>query len=636
MKFHAAIGRTLVIATPLLLAMAVAPSADIVWQGKLVPAWPPEAFPERVIAGRAAATSSAFGGFYPHPQGTLYGVALLVDFSDDPAPVTKQDIDNWLNKEGFSGGGCSGSVRDYYLEISNGKVDFRNEVFGWYRAKKTKAYYDSATDYSRADELLAEVLAAFDGEVDFSRYDNDKDGYTEAVSIVYAGGAKTWAQGLWAHSGWTDEKRDNTRLPRYQMTDMPGKYSLYVMTHECGHMIFGWPDLYYYGDYSVMGNYSSDLKPIGVDDYLRADQGWIPTTVVQPTDTGIVRTASNERGFVRINPRKPEEGIFWSYIRNTDRNALLAGSGLLAIHYDQSIDGNASADQLSIRVIQADGKSTLQQAQWPDPGSDANDFFQSKTSRIFSDGRYEAARWYDSYTSGVFLSDAGTIADTFSFRLGQPLPATGASMVFEAESALVVSGKILSSSSASAGRYVSSLANTDSRVGFVANRSAAGPCSLVVRYANGASTEATLLLTRRNLTDSLRFHSTGAAGRFDSIRIALSFEQGRNDFAFVKGIGQVELDQLRLFSAPTTETTPHPGSSSRLLARREGGIISLTIPSEIRGDILEIRSPNGSLMERIPIENGVARSNALRSGTVLTWVIRSGGGVRATGRLALP
>lgn len=620
----------------LLSLLAVGASADIVWKGKRVVAWPPEAFPERMVASRAAATPQSFGGFYPHPKGKIYGVVLLVDFSDDPAPVTKQNIEDWLNKEGFSGGGCSGSVRDYFLEISNGQVDFQNEVFGWYRAKKTKAYYDAAADYSRAEELMTEVLAAFDGQVDFSRYDNDKDGFTEAVSIVYAGSAKTWAQGLWAHSGWTDETRDKTRIPRYQMTDMPGKYSLYVMAHECGHMIFGWPDLYYYGDYSVMGNYSSDLKPIGVDDYLRADQGWIPTTIIQPTDTGIVRTASNERGFARINPRKAKEGFFWSYIRNTGRNALLAGGGLLMVHYDQSIDGNASADALSVRVIQADGKTTLQQAQWPDPGSDANDFFQAKTNKTFSDGRYETARWYDAYTSGTFLSDIGSIGDSLSFRLGQTLPAASASTVFEAESALVVSGKILSNTSASAGRYVSSLANTDSRIGFVANRNAAGPCSLVVRYANGASTEATLLLNRKGATDSIRFHSTGAAGRFDSIRIAVPFDAGRNDFAFLKGIGQVELDRIRLFSAPPSGTTSDPVVSRRVLARREAGGVALTVPSGIGGDLLEVRSLSGSVLERIPIENGVARSNSLRSGAVLTWVVRGEGEVRATGRLTLP
>lgn len=620
----------------LLSLLVAAASADIVWNGKRVAAWPPEAFPERVVAGRTAASTQGFGGFYPHPKGKIYGVVLLVDFSDDPAPVTKQNIEDWLNKEGFNGGGCSGSVRDYFMEISNGQVDFQNEVFGWYRAKKTKAYYDAGGDYSRAEELMKEVLAAFDGQVDFSRYDNDKDGYTEAVSIVYAGGAKTWAEGLWAHSGWTSETRDKTRIPRYQMTDMPGKYSLYVMAHECGHMIFGWPDLYYYGDFSVMGNYSSDLKPIGVDDYLRADQGWIPTTIVQATDTGVVRTTSNERGFVRINPRKAKEGFFWSYIRNTGRNALLAGSGLLVVHYDQSIDGNASADALSVRVIQADGKTTLQQEQWPNPGSEANDFFQAKTNRIFSDGRYATARWYDAYTSGTFLSDIGSIGDTLSFRLGQPLPAAGASMVFEAESALVVSGKILSSTSASAGRYVSALANADSRVSFVANRNATGPCSLVVRYANGASTEATMLLSRKGATDSIRFHSTGAAGRFDSIRIAMPFDAGRNDFAFLKGAGQVELDRVRLFSAPPTGTTPDPVASRRLLVRRQAGHFVLTVPSEIGGDILEVRSLNGSMLERIAIENGVARSSTLRSGTVLTWVVRGEGEARAIGRLTLP
>lgn len=623
-----------------ILAMASLASlsqAIIVWDGQRVPAWPPEAFPERAIAARSQAASTPFGGFYPSPKGVVRGVTLLVDFSDDPAPVTKQDIDDWLNKKGFSAGGASGSVRDYYLEVSNGQVDFQNEVFGWYRAKKTKAYYDGATDYSRAAELMKEVIAAFDAEVDFSRYDNDKDGNSEAVSIVYAGDAKNWAQGIWPHSGWTSETRDKTRIPRYQMTSMPGtSYRIYTMVHECGHMIFGWPDLYYYGSYSVMGNSSNMLKPVGVDDYLRADQGWIPTTIVDPTDTGIVRTAPGQRGYVRINPRKPKEGFFWSYIRNTGRNVLLAGSGLLMVHYDQSIDGNATADQLTLRVVQADGKTSLQAEQWPSPGSDLYDLFQAKTYRIFSDGRYAGARWYDGQTSGLFLSDVGAIGDTISYRLGQPLPAEASSTVLEAESALVVSSKIVSNTSASAGRYVGSITNADSRVGFVANMNRSGLCSLVIRYANGASSDASLVLSRGSSLDTLRLRPTGAAARFDSIRLSIPLAKGRNDFAFLRGIGQVDLDRIRLFPAPSTGTSPHPGSPTRLLARREAEGFALTVPTDLRGDMVELRALNGALLERIRIEDGIARSRALRSGTMLTWMVLGEGGIRATGRLTLP
>jgi len=51
--------------------------------------------------------------------------------------------------------------------------------------------------YERAGELVTELLDHFDPEVDFSRFDNDKDGKVEAVSIVYAGSGVTFAQGLW-------------------------------------------------------------------------------------------------------------------------------------------------------------------------------------------------------------------------------------------------------------------------------------------------------------------------------------------------------------------------------------------------------------------------------------------------------
>ena len=406
--------------------------ADIVWQGERVQSWPEEAMPKfnnHTTQTRALmkATATTTQSHYAAPKGKIYSLTLLVDFSDKTAPVTVSEVEDWLNKEGFNRDGCNGSVRDYYLDVSNGQLDLVNEVYGWYRAKHPKSWYESLQGYTGSDSLMKEVFTYFDSQVDFSRYDNDKDGTTEAINIVYAGEGQTWGQGLWPHSGWSNEKRDGVKLTHHQMTDMPGKFSIYVFVHESGHMIFGWPDLYWYGDYCTMGNRANDLNPVAINDFYRADQGWIPFVDITSEDvnnvTALETSKPGEFCYRYKNPARPnQEGLVWSYVRNTGRDKVLAGSGLLMQHYDFSIEGNSASDKLGLRIVHASaaGKSSDNVAdQWPSPGSTANTFFKSGTYSEFSDDAYPAIRWYNGSKTGLKITDIGTPGETISFCLGE-------------------------------------------------------------------------------------------------------------------------------------------------------------------------------------------------------------------------
>ena len=416
------------------LALPTTLFADIVYQGKRVQEWPAEAMPtfdnsrgapqSRTLMKTTAVTTKSH---YAAPKGKIYSLTLLVDFSDKPAPVTVSEVEEWLNKEGFNRDGCNGSVRDYYLDVSNGQLDLTNEVYGWYRAKHPKSWYEGLQGYTGSDSLMKEVFAYFDSQVDFSRYDNDKDGTTEAINIVYAGAGQTWGQGLWPHSGWSSEKRDGVKLTHHQMTDMPGKFSIYVFVHESGHMIFGWPDLYWYGDYCTMGNRANDWNPVAINDFYRADQGWIPFVDITSEDvnniTSLEVTKPGEVCYRYKNPARPDkEGLVWSYIRNTGRNKVLAGSGLLMQHYDFSIEGNSAADKLGLRIVHASAAGKSSDAvtdQWPSPGSTANTFFKSGTYSEFSDDAYPAIRWYNGSKTGLKITDIGTPGESLTFCIGE-------------------------------------------------------------------------------------------------------------------------------------------------------------------------------------------------------------------------
>jgi len=407
-----------------LLFCAILARALIVYDGKIVAAWPdlpsPKALSKAAGADAGAAGAAAAPAhFYPHPAGAVWGLTLLVDFSDTPPAFTKDEVDAWLNLKGFNRFSCNGSVRDYYHDVSNGKVDFQNEIHGYYRAKNPKSYYEGGTGYDRAGELVDEVLAYFDAEVDFSKFDNDKDGKVEAISIVYAGSGQTYAQGLWPHAGSINQKRDGVSLTRYMMSDMGTSLSLYVFCHECGHMLFGWPDLYGFGDYCLMGNRPNDQNPPLINDFFRADQGWLDVVDVDKSMNAFYTIAANGTvGYRFANPARPQELFFWSNYSNVGRRAILKGRGLLVLHFDKDIGSNNPPGPLCLAVVQADGKDELGKTTWPSPGSDAKDYYSKGTGATLGAFTTSASKWNDGSASGLNLHDIGAAADTMGFYVG--------------------------------------------------------------------------------------------------------------------------------------------------------------------------------------------------------------------------
>lgn len=410
----------------LLLATAMASGvhARIMWEGKEVAEWPDQRL--YALGKSSAGSAPAAAGFYPALKGIVYGLTMIVDFSDSPAKFTRQQIDDWLNKPGFTMGSTKGSVRDYYLEVSNGQVDLRNDVMGYYRAKNTKNWYED----NGADKLTHEMIEYFDAQgLDFSKYDNDKNGTTESISFVYAGKARSRDNGaLWPHSGGLNMSKDGVRLGRYNMSEMADNLTLYVFAHETGHMVFGWPDLYWFGDWCIMGNRMSDVNPEAINDFYRADQGWIPTVAVAAGMSSFFTAPARAVGYRYVNPARPQEMFFWSNVVNTGRWSNLRGRGMVLYHFDASLGGNSSPTHRSLAVVEADGDNRMASAQWPGPGSAASDFFHAGTRSEVSDNTTPGLRWYNGANSGLRIHDIGPAADTMGFAVG-----TGAVALLPAE-----------------------------------------------------------------------------------------------------------------------------------------------------------------------------------------------------------
>lgn len=455
----------------LAVALRTAPAEGlIVWDGQVVSAWPAEARPSAPATARVATANL---GLYPHPQGLVYGLTLLIDFADASPAFTKQQVDAWLNQQGYSEAGLNGSVRDYFADQSNGMVDFQNEIFGFYRAKQNKSYYENKPGYSGSDELFTELMDYFDGMVDFSKYDNDGDGRTDAISIVYAGEAETWGQGLWPHASGSNQKRDGVTVARYMMTNLGQSLGLYTFSHEVGHMLFGWPDLYGFGNYCIMGNSSSQKNPVGINDLYRADQGWIPLVDIASDTNALFTAKPNGAGYRYTNPKDPEESFFWSNVQSTDRFSTIAGDGLLLLHFDKGIGRNDPPNPLSLAVVQADGKKDLDQTMWPEPGSDAQDYFHGGGVSEFSAANFPTAKWHDGSASGLRIYEIGPISESMEFKVGTgPIvvqPGAGAGGMSGGAGAGGAGGMSLAGSSGAAGATPSAGSSSGGGIGVPAS-----------------------------------------------------------------------------------------------------------------------------------------------------------------------
>ncbi|MFQ5608077.1 MAG: M6 family metalloprotease domain-containing protein, partial [Candidatus Zixiibacteriota bacterium] len=188
------------------------------------------------------------------PTTIFRALAVLVDFSDNVKSVNAQFFDTLL----FTA--QSGTVRDYYSEISYGQLDMVSvnlpSSLGWQRAPQTYAYYVNGQNGTGAypnnsQKLTEDVVDLIDPLVDFSQYDNDGNGTVDVLVIVHSGSGAEFtgsANDIWSHK-WAISPRlkdgvtisDYTVQPEFWIN--PGDMTIGVYAHELGHG-FGLPDLY--------------------------------------------------------------------------------------------------------------------------------------------------------------------------------------------------------------------------------------------------------------------------------------------------------------------------------------------------------------------------------------------------------
>lgn len=215
--------------------------------------------------------------------GTWKIPVLLVEYSDfsNSAVSTTTFFSNLLNNGPYS-------VKQYYKDMSDNRLDMQFIVYGVYTASKTLWYYghdvnalDPGSDAHPA-ELTGEAIdLAHSNGINFSQFDNDNNGELETVMIMHAGRGqeKTLVnEQIWSHKDSLDESVEGTVHRLYdgkiintyfivpEYIDLAGDMTIGVIAHETGHAL-GLPDLYDtakqtrgVGDWSLM-SFGSWLGP---------------------------------------------------------------------------------------------------------------------------------------------------------------------------------------------------------------------------------------------------------------------------------------------------------------------------------------------------------------------------------------
>ncbi|ORY15440.1 immune inhibitor A peptidase M6-domain-containing protein [Clohesyomyces aquaticus] len=336
-------------------------------------------------------------------SGAIRVAVVLVDFQDVKMGAgAKQRFEDLL----FSTGKVpTGSVSEYYQEVSRGKISLTGEVVGPFTLSQNLAYYAN-NNYGRewpapnSTTMADEALTAADGSINLKPYDNDGNGYVDAFVVVHAGtGAEQTLNknDIWSVKWTLPNERQVNGVKVYGFLTVPEDAKCGVCAHEFGHLLFGWPDLYDIDNSSWgIGNWclmsfgswgGGGDRPVHPSAWCKQNQQWID--VVNETENHRITLEDVKASHKTHRLWKNGDSASHEYylIENrqlTGYDESLPGAGLLIWHIDDDIYTNADENHPKVKIMQADGLDQLNiRSGWagdagdPFPGIANNSTFNS-------------------------------------------------------------------------------------------------------------------------------------------------------------------------------------------------------------------------------------------------------------------
>ncbi len=412
---------------------------------------------EKIASGRTELAATLRSDNFSLP-------VLLGNFSDETNIKSRDEFQTVL-----FGQNPSGSMIDFYREISYGQFELSGMVYGWFGSDQNKAYY---VDKNAPYEFVRDIAAKADPTVNYANYDNDgpdgvpnsgdDDGYVDAVYVICPGyeDNEAFHAHMWTleSSGLGEYETDdpaigggNIKINTYAITEelFSGDSENYViqpigtLCHEFGH-ILGLPDLYDrtgddqepdfrnsegLGQWCLMGsgNYGADggtpSRPVQMSAWCKIQMGWISPTVV--SSNGQVSLAQ-----VETNPTalKIWEDSYHSFRYFLIENRQAAGfdrdvpnPGMLIYHVDESRTWDMDAyagpgnDDYRMKLVdleEADGVDDLDNGVNRSDGGDP--FPGSSGARTFDDSSTPNSKDGQGNSTGIAIREISDPGETMT------------------------------------------------------------------------------------------------------------------------------------------------------------------------------------------------------------------------------
>jgi M6 family metalloprotease-like protein len=380
-------------------------------------------------------------------------IILFLDFTTKVHQTAASNYDSLFY------GNSTGSLKDFISEVTYGNVTLVTMdmpgALGWLRAPQTYAYYVNAqngfgTYPHNAQKMVEDAVTLADPLVDFSNYDNDGDGYVDALFVVHSGPGAEYTgsnNDIWSHAWGThapmavdgDTVWVYSTEPEYWVTH--GDMTCGVFAHEMGHAAFGLPDLYDtdygsqgIGRWSLMasGSWNGTLgnSPAHPDVWSKIQMGVLTPTDVLASSLGASLPA------VEISPtayRIYPDGVFgqqYVLVENRQYSGYdvgLPGHGLVIYHIDDAVTSNDNqwypghaGGHYHVAVEQADG---LWEMEHNLGRGNAGDSYPGGTNnRTYDDMSTPNSRDYAGVSTGIAVRNISACADTMTADLYGSLP----------------------------------------------------------------------------------------------------------------------------------------------------------------------------------------------------------------------
>jgi M6 family metalloprotease-like protein len=355
-------------------------------------------------------------------EDTVFALTLMGQYTNLSGHYTQQEFQSQL----YDGPNPTGTVTNYYTEVSYDQLYFTGDAKGWYNVPGPLENY--LGQYGGPNFVL-DVIADSDPTLNFAEYIQyyDTQGRPRIgfLAVVHSGAdAAAGANNIWSHrwnftvvSGQPYTTNDVDPVSGMNVM-IDGPYAIMperngsnnnsgtlieigVFAHEFGH-IFGIPDLYDtdgssegLGNWCLMaggawgGNGSSPQTPVHMSAWVKKELGWVtPINITSIQDTLSVPNVE-ENPIVYRMWRDATITPQYFLIENRQKigfDVNIYDSGFLIFHVDDTQSGNQNEDHYMVDLEQADGFRHLNNGQGrgdggdPFPGSTQNTRFDFNTN----------------------------------------------------------------------------------------------------------------------------------------------------------------------------------------------------------------------------------------------------------------